>query len=364
MILSKHLTAKSLCLSLSLGVLVPLAYWLTSATPTANAETPPSPQQAAESLPSATPAEQSVQMPAAPETIDYQAMLEGATVINGSLTFEQVVALMRKHHGQELDTRLGQIDLISALLEYLRQTQPENWRASMQALLEAAFPDMAAELMQLAENHLEYQAWYAAGAQDIQQLDPDSRMEILMKHRAEIFGKEVAEELWQHQIRDYEMAKAMGRITSDTERPLNERLEELSQLVHQTYPEEAISNQSLAMGDSFANKFLKASQEELREMPKYQRREAIAEIRRSLGYSERAVENLARLDRKRDQRWAAGDQYMAQRQEITANYEGEERQRRLQEARRSFLGAEADTIRKEEEAGYFRFEQERSYGIH
>lgn len=364
MILSKHLTPKTLCLSLSLGVLVPIGYWLTQATATASAETPPPPQQAPMSPPLAPPVEQSVQKPVALETIDYQSMLEGATVINGSLTFEQVVALMQKHHGQELDTKLGQIDLITALLDYLRQTQPEHWRVAMQALLEAAFPGMAAELMRLAENHLEYQAWYAAGAEDIQQLDPDTRMEVLMKHRSDIFGKEVAEELWQHQIRDYEMAKAMGRITSDKERPLNERLEELSELVRKTYPEEAISNQSLAMGDSFANKFLKASQEELRDMPTYQRRETIAEIRRSLGYSDRAVENLARLDRKRDQRWNAGDQYMSQRQEITARYDGEERQRRLHEARQTFLGAEADTIRKEEEAGYFRFEQERTYGIH
>ena len=155
MTLRTPLTAKSLCLSLSLGVLVPLAYGLTSATPTTNATTPPSPEQAAESAPPAPPAEQPVQMPATADTIDYQVMLEGATVINGSLTFEQVVALMRKHHGQELDTRLGQIDLITALLAYLRQSQPENWRAPMQALLEAAFPEIAAELLQLPNNHLE-----------------------------------------------------------------------------------------------------------------------------------------------------------------------------------------------------------------
>lgn len=300
--------------------------------------------------------------PSAP--VDYQPLLEGATLMTGTLSFEQVVALMQQHHGDSLDSRLGQIDLITALLDYLRQSQPEDWRLVMQGLLEAAFPARAAELMQLAENHLEYQAWYAAGAADIRQLDPDTRMEVLMEHQAAIFGKEVAEELWQHQIRDYQMAKAMDRITADTERPLNARLEELTELVRDTYPQAAIDNQSMAMGDSFANKFMAASQADLRAMPVHQRRETIANIRCSLGYSERAVENLARLDRKRDQRWQAGDQYMAQRQEITANYEGEERERRLAEARRSLLGAEADSIRKEEGAGYFRYQQERSYGIH
>lgn len=362
--LKNHLTLKTLCLTLSVAALVPLVYRLGYATPDATTTSPPPVQTGATASASGSSSTVPATDAITSAPVDYQPLLEGATLMTGTLSFEQVVALMQQHHGDSLNSRLGQIDLITALLDYLRQSQPEDWRLVMQGLLEAAFPARAAELMQLAENHLEYQAWYAAGAADIRQLDPDTRMEVLMEHRADIFGKEVAEELWQHQIRDYQMAKAMDRITADTERPLTARLEELTKLVRDTYPQAAIDNQSMAMGDSFANKFMAASQADLRAMPVHQRRETIANIRRSLGYSERAVENLARLDRKRDQRWQAGDQYMAQRQEITANYEGEERERRLAEARRTLLGAEADSIRKEEEAGYFRYQQERSYGIH
>lgn len=54
---------------------------------------------------------------------------------------------------------------------------------------------------------------------------------------------------------------------------------------------------------------------------------------------------------------------MQTREEIVANYEGEERQERLNAAREQIKGASPETIRREEEAGYFRFEQERTYGI-
>lgn len=57
----------------------------------------------------------------------------------------------------------------------------------------------------------------------------------------------------------------------------------------------------MAMGDSFANQFLEATQDELREMEPHRRQQTINETCRQLGYSECAIENLARLGRTRDQ---------------------------------------------------------------
>lgn len=296
--------------------------------------------------------------------LDYRTMTEGAQVLAGELTFDQLVALMQKHHGEELDSPLGQIDLINALLTYLRQNDPENWREKMEQLLHAAFPGLAVELLQLADNHLKYEAWFREGAGDIHSLDRRARMETLMQYRADFFGKQVAEELWQHEIREYEMAIAIEDLAVQSDRPLGERLEDFNALVRQQYSDEVLQNQSMAMGDSFANRFLSATQSELRAMSPYERRQTIAETRRRLGYSERAVENLDRLDRTRDQRWQAGKTYMESREAIMSQYQGEEREQRLREARQELLGAEADTIRMEEEAGFFRFRQERTYGIH
>lgn len=357
-------TPKHLIISLSATAGIALVYSFVSAPPATEAE-PPQNAQHAEANTSPAPASQQQPEPPAPlANLDRQNMGEGASLMMGDLSFDQVVALMQKHHGDDLDTALGQIDLINALLNYLRTEYPDNWREMMAEFLRAAFPGMATELIQLADNHLEYETWRRLASSDLLQLAPDERMEILMEHRADIFGKEIAEDLWQHQIRDYEMQKAIENLAAASDRPLDERLDEFSAMVHQQYPEEVLRHQSMALGDSFANKFLAATQDELRSMPAHERRETIARTRRSLGYNERAVENLARLDRTRDRRWDAGQTYMQSRREITSNYDGEERQRRLDEVRRSLLGAQADTIRREEEAGYYRYEQERSFGIH
>lgn len=288
---------------------------------------------------------------------------EEKTTLRGDLGFDEVVSLMRERHGDKLGTRLGQIDMINALIAYLKKTHPDNWQALMKELLNAAFPERAAELLELANNHLDYVAWRRKADTELRQLDNDARMERLMAKRREIFGDTVAEELWKHQIRDYRTQKAIERLASESDRPVNDRLDEFSSMVKENYPEEALRNQSRTMGDSFANQFLEATQDELRNMDPHRRQQTINQVRRQLGYSEQAVENLARLDRTRDKRWESGEQYMEKRERIMANYEGEERQERLRAAREQVRGASAETIRREEEAGYFRFEQERTYGL-
>lgn len=357
------MAAKKIAISSVLvgAVLLSGTYLLTSSDPE-------SPSDVAKSMTETTehtaPVQASAETRAPVADLDVKTMAEGARVLMGELTFEQVVALMQEQHGDELDTRLGQIDLINALLAYLQDKHPENWQSMMEALLHSAFPEQAEALVQLAWNHLEYEAWFSEGASDIHSLDRHARMEALMQHRAEIFGQDVAEELWQHELREYEIASAIEELTAQTERPMKERLDDFSALVRQQYSEDELQNQSLAMGDSFANRFLGATQDELRAMEPHERRETIAETRRRLGYSERAVENLSHLDRTRDQRWQSGDTYMQSRAAIVSQYQGEERQQRLNEARQELLGAEANTVRQEEEAGFFRFQQERTYGIH
>lgn len=332
---------------------IALAYVLYPASP--GPEEPDQPQKAAESV-------TQTDTPNATES-RRKASKEEAPAMQGDLSFEEVVELMQERHGGELGTRLGQIDMINALIAYLKKTHPDNWQVMMEKLLNAAFPDQAAELLELANNHLEYVAWRRQADAELRQLDNDARMEMLMEQRREIFGEAVAEDLWKHQIRDYETQKAIERLASESDRPVNERLDEFSSVVKENYSEEALKNQSTSMGDSFASQFLEATQDELRDMEAQQRQQTINETRRQLGYSESAVENLARLDRTRDKRWESGEQYMEKRERIMANYEGEERQERLRSAREQIQGASADTIRKEEESGHFRFEQERTYGL-
>jgi len=65
----------------------------------------------------------------------------------------------------------------------------------------------------------------------------------------------------------------------------------------------------------------------------------------------------------RDQRWDAGMQYMQQRAELEKKYKGAELEKQLDSLRMKYFGDEAETIKNEEESGYYRFSQPRKYGL-
>jgi hypothetical protein len=103
-------------------------------------------------------------------------------------------------------------------------------------------------------------------------------------------------------------------------------------------------------------------QNELKNMSPEQRQMEINSIRRQMGFSEEQIEELAKRDAEKEQRWQVGYRYMQQREKVMQQYEGEEREERLKDLREQYFQDEAKTIELEEKDNFFRFERPRIYG--
>lgn len=108
---------------------------------------------------------------------------------------------------------------------------------------------------------------------------------------------------------------------------------------------------------------LEPVQAHLAAMPVEERRAALADIRRRMGYSEEMIAREAANDMQRDARWENGYAYMQARAELfSRNAQGEALEAELHALREQYFGREASTIAREEDAGFFRFQRRRVYG--
>ncbi|MCE9666316.1 hypothetical protein LY474_00695 [Myxococcus stipitatus] len=108
---------------------------------------------------------------------------------------------------------------------------------------------------------------------------------------------------------------------------------------------------------------LEPVQAHLAAMPVEERRAALADIRRRMGYSEEMIARGAADDVYRDARWENGHAYMKARAELVSRLgQGEALDAQLRSLREQYFKHEAPTIAREEEAGFFRFQRRRIYG--
>jgi len=103
-------------------------------------------------------------------------------------------------------------------------------------------------------------------------------------------------------------------------------------------------------------------QRELGAMPPSARRNALAHVRRVLGFDEAQIARWEEIDAKREARWEVGLAYMEERTRVAVTFEGDALDAELRALREAFFGDVAKTIEAEERDGFFRFERERIYG--
>ncbi len=107
---------------------------------------------------------------------------------------------------------------------------------------------------------------------------------------------------------------------------------------------------------------IEAVQAELAALPPGARANALANVRRQMGFDEEEIARMAELDAWRDERWARGDAYMAERRRLEQTFEGHRLEEELRILREDTFGIEAITIEREEASGFERFERPRIYG--
>lgn len=292
--------------------------------------------------------------------ISFETGEEGAIYMQGELSFEQMLVLLRQKYGGRLDHTRMRVAMLEELMAHLQGRYPETWVNMLQELLLAAFPDRAAEFFGLSENLYRYAREIEARRDLLGRMSLEERRELLWQIRYEHFAH-TADEIWESERRMEGVQTTLAAIAGNQELSLRDKLG-----AYRTSLEDAFGDQTQSALDrgrlNFVNAFTDAVQPELEDLSPEERALELREIRSALGMDAAALDRWSALDAERDRRWSNGEIYTSRRKEIIASYSGTERETRLDELRRELFGDEAEILKREEAGGFFRYEQARRIG--
>jgi len=287
---------------------------------------------------------------------------EGHLIIDGELSFDQIVALLRKKYGEHIDHPSIQVRMLEELMRYLQGKYPNDWISYLKEILSAAFPELASKLFQMSENLYKYSKFLKDHQFRASLMSAEDRDKYIWDERHKIFGED-ADKIWSSEIANRSVNDTLKQIESMKGASMKERLDVFKDSLQKTYGETLPSVMDNRR-QNFLDGFVTAVQEDLRGMSPSQRREALHEIREGMGLDDAAISRWDALDTERDQRWSNGQVYESQRKEIGSRYSGSEKEQKLDEIRRKLFGEEAETIKNEENSGYFRYQNaKQQYGI-
>jgi hypothetical protein len=274
-----------------------------------------------------------------------------------------LVEHLQAEYGAGIEHPSVQMRMIEALMRYFQERDPKNWQAALLAAVRAAFPELYDRIAALLQNRLEYEVWMDENRARLNAMDSESRREALRQAREDTFGQDVADELWASDIKNRAVSDALETIDTAEGTSVSDKLSMYRESLAEVYGDDVNAYLERHRHEAMTRFFDLASvQKELAAMAPEQRRQTMREARKGMGLDDEALARWDELDRSRDQRWDSGAHYMAERTALAETYSGEELERRVHELRVRYFGSEADTIRSEEQSGFFRFEHERRWG--
>lgn len=274
-----------------------------------------------------------------------------------------LVEHLQAEYGAGIEHPSVQMRMIEALMRYFQERDPANWQAALLAAVRAAFPELYDRIAALLSDRLEYEAWMDENRTRLNAMDSEARREALRQAREDTFGQDVADELWASDIKNRAVSDALTAIDTADGTTVSDKLSMYRESLAEVYGDQVDGYLERHRHQAMTRFFDLASvQKELAAMAPEQRRQTMRELRKGMGLDEEALARWDELDRSRDQRWDSGARYMAERASLAEAYSGDELERRVHELRVRYFGSEAETIRSEEQGGFFRFERERRWG--
>lgn len=288
--------------------------------------------------------------------------LEGSPRIHTeNLTLEQIIALYRKKYGKNIQNKWVQIKFIEDLIRMLKEKYPDSWVTEFYVIVYSTFPELGGEIFQKFEKLQEYNHWLEKNREEVMKMKPEERTEYLWNKRYEIFGEKDAKEIWSGEYKAQQFRESLKHIDQSTA-DINEKVKQLRSSIQQIYGENAddfLSKRSLDIAENFLQ--LSSVQKELQNMDSKTRYQTLKQIRSLLGMKPDEVKRLEDLDKERDTRWEIGIQYMKEREILVQTGAKEEEIHKL---RLKFFNPEmAEILKQEEENGFFRFKEQRTYGL-
>lgn len=273
-----------------------------------------------------------------------------------------LIAQLQERFGDRLHEPRAQIRALEKLMRYLQERYPGNWRERLRALLERAFPGLAAEMFARFEKLESHIRWLEDNQRSLGAMSAAQRREVLWAARYQAFGAE-AEQIWAGERRAEQLGDSLAALDAGGG-SVTEKLERYTAAIASVYGEEA-PRMLVQRGPELLGRFLavESVQQQLRALPAEERRTALRSVRAGLGLDEAALQRWDQLDASRDAAWSLGERYMAERAAILAVGAPESQAQQLDELRRRVFGAEeAAVLAGEEAAGFFRYGQPRRIG--
>lgn len=257
-----------------------------------------------------------------------------------------------------------QVDAIQALIATLARTYPDNWQAHVQENLRAAFPENADALYARFLALEDYKQWLETESAAIRSMSPEEQADVLWAKREQIFGDDAAV-IWEQEYKERRVSQALKEMNQSETATLEDKLANYEATLSDIYGE-GVTDYKAEHSQHAVDQFLSAEsvQEDLRNMTPDQRRETLGDLRRSMGMDEESIERLAKVDRDREMKWLGGMSYMLRREQLTEGGELPPDSEELDELRKQIFGDEAETIRTEEQSGFYRYKEKQVFGQH
>ncbi len=291
-------------------------------------------------------------------------------VIADDPEIEKIIAIMKERYGKKLSDKRIQIRLLGGLVRHLKKKNPYDWRERIRAVINAEFPEYAADLADKLEKLDEYNAYLKEHREELRSMGRADMKEAMMAKRREIFGHE-CDEIWDRELSAGKIADMVARLDGRRDLSAYDKMRAYGSFTKSLYPESSdlssgkSGDEIMVRNYELANTFLEMDsvQSELRAMAPDERARFLRQMRLSVGLREDVVTKMAEADAVRDRMWENGPAYNSERSDILSKYDGDERERKLDEARRKYFGENAGLIKFEEDTFKFnRFQFPRRWG--
>lgn len=277
---------------------------------------------------------------------------------------EQAIALLEAY-GETIQSKRTQAMLLDKLSDVLA-LYPDNGWVIFASIVQSAFPDYAEDILLTVKRMAEYEYWLTENQLALSELSVLERNGALWSKRRSMFGDDAdiiwADEQEAQAQQQQKVQQAMQALDQSKINSLDETLFQLQSALDETYGvgvQAAAINQGVVAQAYFG---FESVQSKLRTMSPEARQQKINDMRRQMGFSDAQVDNLAKHDARREKRWNNGNAYMEERNQLAENLKGAELDQAVEDLREKYFEAEAETIRKEEESDFFRYERPRLYG--
>lgn len=287
---------------------------------------------------------------------------ENAMESDRTMDREGFIARLRELYGAGIHHPRVQLEAIEALIRYLKKTHPDAWETQVRDYITASFPENARELFENYRKLAAYRTWVKDNYAMLTDLPREQLDDLMMEKRKEFFGNE-AMKIWELELKQKEVNEVLAEIRDESRLPFEKKTDYYRKQLEAIYGD--VSEAYIkAHQQKLMNQFLDVEtvQDDLHNMSKTEREEQLSALRKTMGLDHDAIQRWNRLDDERDRRWNDGLTYMKAREQVLRKSTGENQERMLDRLRQEHFGAGAETIRREEISGFYRFNRNRVYG--